>query len=372
VEAMLGSLGSYGHIAFQDEGEAGKLSVNIGQMFIRCCENTYRFFTSVRDDFKATGEWEQGLINRRRSELSTALFPATFANTKTARHYSVEMLRELHSFHAICTAPKGDKTSVEQKLDIFEKLNAKLKIRENPVSNSIGPANIAPQHIHGNRPTSTGDNEAPYSVAIVAAGQSRNDYLSACINGSGRKRVADETWAVNMMANVIEHDRAIIMDAAPYFSKAARDCPALDGYRDWLHLHPGPIYTQRKYEGFPGTVEFPLEAVVNKLGCAYFNTTVAYAVALAIYIGVRHIKLYGIDFTYDGNRGFAEAGRACVEYWLRDAMWRKVKVEIAPSSTLMDHCTGRALYGYSTPPKLDWKDGRCTVTHPQTIGAIPV
>jgi hypothetical protein len=216
--------------------------------------------------------------------------------------------------------------------------------------------------------TSTGDNESPYVVAIVGAGPSRNDYLQECVMQSGRFKVADETWAINTMAGIIEHDRAIIMDALPYFAKVARNSSALDGYRDWLHRHPGPIYTQKVYEGFPGSVEYPLEEVIKYLGCAYFNTTVAYAVALAIYMKVREIKLYGIDFTYDNNRGFAEAGRACVEYWLRDAAWRKIKVTIAPSSTLMDQCVGRKLYGYSTPPNID-SEG--TVTHPRALGGMP-
>lgn len=213
--------------------------------------------------------------------------------------------------------------------------------------------------------TSTNDKEAPYSVAIVGAGPSRSDYIADCVKQSGRQRVADETWAINAMAGCIQHDRAIIMDALPYFAKNRSECH--DGYRDWLHKHPGPIYTQRRYEDFLGSVEYPLQAVIKTLGCAYFNTTVAYAVALAIHIGVRNIKLYGIDFTYENNRGFAEAGRACVEYWLRDAAWRNIKVDIAPSSTLMDQCNNRALYGYSTAPEI--RDG--DVFHPKPIGAIP-
>lgn len=200
--------------------------------------------------------------------------------------------------------------------------------------------------------TSTNDNEAPYSVAIVAMGPSHRDYLSECISKSGRFRVADETWAINAIAGIIQHDRAIIMDALPYFAKAAKGAGAehLDGYRDWLHTHPGPIYTQRVYEGFPGSVEYPLQAIVKNLGYAYFNNTVAYAVALAIHLGVRQLRLYGIDFTSPDNRAFAESGRACVEYWLAAACGRGIKVNIAPNSSLCDQSVGRRLYGYSSPP----------------------
>jgi hypothetical protein len=44
--------------------------------------------------------------------------------------------------------------------------------------------------------TSTGDNHAPYTVAIVAMGPSHKDYLSQCISKSGRFQVADETWVI--------------------------------------------------------------------------------------------------------------------------------------------------------------------------------
>jgi hypothetical protein len=199
--------------------------------------------------------------------------------------------------------------------------------------------------------TSTGDNGAPYTVAIVAMGPSYLDYLKECTAKSGRFQVADETWAVNAMGGIIQHDRLFMMDALPYFAKVAKkDNPALIGYGDWLHKHQGPIYTQREYEGFPGSVPYPLEAVLNSINYPYLNNTTAYALAFAIHLKVRHIKLYGMDFTYANNRGFAEAGRACIEHWVRDAVWRGIKVTIAPSSTLMDQCNDRQLYGYSTPP----------------------
>ena len=213
--------------------------------------------------------------------------------------------------------------------------------------------------------TSTGDNEAPYTVAIVAMGPSHADYLKECSQNSGsRFAVADETWAVNAMGGIIQHDRLFVMDALPYFAKVSREeNPNLRGYKDWLPTHKGPIYTQRRYEGFPGSVEYPLEDVLNSCGYAYANTTTAYALMYAIHLKVKHIKLYGMDFTYDKNRGFAEAGRACLEHWVRDACWRGIKVTIAPSSTLLDQSLGRPLYGYSTAPTVRVQNGRFKVVY---------
>lgn len=214
--------------------------------------------------------------------------------------------------------------------------------------------------------TSTGDGGNPYTVAIVAMGPSRNDYIADCASKSSRHAVADETWAINAMGGVIQHDRLFCMDALPYFAKAARSANlALDGYRDWLAKHPGPIYTQRKYEGFQGSVEYPLEQVLNACGYAYFNNTVAYAVGLALLMQVKHLKLYGCDFTA-GQHADGQTGRACVEYWLAVCVQRGMRVEIAPTSTLCDQKSGRVLYGYSKPPIIarEQDTGRIKVTLP--------
>ncbi len=198
--------------------------------------------------------------------------------------------------------------------------------------------------------TSTGDNGNPYTVALVAMGPSHAEYVSECAAKSGRWQVADETWCINAMAGVLGHDRAIIMDDLPYFAKAAREMnPPLAGYRDWLSRHSGPIYAQREYPEFPGAVAYPLEEVLNSCGYAYFNNTVAYAVGLAITMQVKHLKMYGCDFTA-GQHADGQTGRACVEYWLAVACSRGMKVTIASTSTLCDQKTGRVLYGYSSPP----------------------
>ena len=193
--------------------------------------------------------------------------------------------------------------------------------------------------------TSTGAGIAPYTVAIVAMGPSHQDYTKDCSSLGGRVNLADETWAINTMSNVIQHDRAIIMDDLEYFAMAGREHKQLAGYT-WLKDHPGPIYTSRESDKFKGSVAFPLSEVIQKLGYSYFNNTCAYAVALAMFMGVRHMKIYGMDFT-DRDGHTVEAGRACVEFWLSRATMNGTKVTIAPTSTLCDQHIGRRLYGYA-------------------------
>lgn len=200
--------------------------------------------------------------------------------------------------------------------------------------------------------TATNDQGVPYVVSIICMGNSHRDYMDECLAQSSRFKVSDETWAVNVMAGVIQHDRAFIMDDLLYFRRQARSVPHLEGYQDWLHKATSPIYTSEPHDEFPASVRYPIEDVVKKLGYAYFNTTVAYAVAYAIYIGVKEIRLYGADFTDKENKAFSEAGRACVEYWLRDAAWRGIKVHLPKNTSLCDQYQNRPLYGYSVQPTL--------------------
>ena len=198
--------------------------------------------------------------------------------------------------------------------------------------------------------TSTGDRNLPRTIAIVAMGDSKSDYMDDCLQNSGRFQVADETWAINAMAGVIEHDRAFIMDDLCYFSRAAREHKHLVGYGDWLHKHKGPIYTSRVDPEFPGAVDYPLQEVLKSVGFPYFNGTCPYALAYAIHLKIPHVKLYGMDYTQKENRGFAEAGRACLEYWIAIACSRGIKITLSKSTTLCDHAMGRPLYGYAFPP----------------------
>jgi hypothetical protein len=92
---------------------------------------------------------------------------------------------------------------------------------------------------------------------------------------------------------------------------------------------------------------YPLEEVVKELNICYFNNTVPYAIAYAIWVGAKHLSLYGLDFTYK-NVSIAEAGRACTEFWCAIATTRGIKIEVAHNSGLLDTNVpdNEKLYGY--------------------------
>lgn len=167
----------------------------------------------------------------------------------------------------------------------------------------------------------------PKSVAIVGMGNSCKTYVLHCAQKGSYKKSFDETWAINAMAGVIQHDRALVMDDIESILKpliSANPTCMTAGMMDWLPVHPGPVYTTTVWPGYPGLVEYPLEEVIRCTGAQYLNTTVAYAVALAMSIGfdrkegvgsVKRIALYGCDFTYP-NVHVSESGRGCVEFLL--------------------------------------------------------
>ncbi|HCZ47424.1 MAG TPA: hypothetical protein DCZ11_00275 [Gammaproteobacteria bacterium] len=186
----------------------------------------------------------------------------------------------------------------------------------------------------------------PEHVAILGLGPSVTQWLELTKRHGGR--YADEVWSINALGDVFRCDRVFHMDDVRIqeIRAGARPDSNIARMLGWLKRHPGPIYTSRRHSDYPGLVDFPLRDVVNAFGQAYFNSTAAYAVAFAVYIGVKKISCYGFDFTYP-NAHHAEKGRACVEFWLGVAVSRGIEVRVPHVSSLMDACE-RRLYGYDT------------------------
>ena len=172
------------------------------------------------------------------------------------------------------------------------------------------------------------------SVAIVGLGNSFSEYILAKI----RSEKFDEVWAINAMSSVIYHDKCFMMDPPSRFL----DTP--NAGKQTINV---PIFSCTLDERCPDVVEFPLQEVLQKTGYSYLNNTVAYSLAYAIYQEVSNLHLYGIDFTHKAVN-FAEAGRACCEFWLAIAISKGIKIHIAHNSSLLDINVpnDQKLYGY--------------------------
>lgn len=191
-------------------------------------------------------------------------------------------------------------------------------------------------------------------VAIVALGSTAEVYMDVVKRFGRRGAYCDEVWGVNAIGDVIACDRVFHMDDVRIqeIRAEARPDSNIAEMLKWLKTTNVPVMTSRAHPDYPALVEFPFEDVANALGEVYFNNTVAYAVAYAIFSGVERISLFGCDYTYT-SRDKSEAGRACVEYWLGFAAARGVTICVSPLTPLLD--SNKALtdddvyaYGYDT------------------------
>ena len=191
----------------------------------------------------------------------------------------------------------------------------------------------------------------PEHVAILGLGPSLEQYVDITKRLGGKHAYCNEVWGINAVAGTLLCDRVFHMDDVRIQEIRAAAQPESNIARmlQWMRVHPGPIITSREHPDYPGLVAFPLEEVVNSLGQAYFNSTAAYAVAYAIHLGVKHISIFGCDYTYPDSHD-AEKGRGCLEFWLGIASARGIKLSVPKTSTLLDgiYTQQEHFYGYDT------------------------
>jgi len=196
------------------------------------------------------------------------------------------------------------------------------------------------------------------NIAIVAMGQSQIDFHLSQVHSV----LFDEIWAINAMIGILPNiDKAFILDPMSRFLDTHDAGGMTDMMRRTLPLVDYPIYSCELDSRVPMVEEYPLEEVVKDLGCSYFNNTIAYAIAYALWAKVGSISIFGVDFTYKTNMHFAESGRACVEFWLSKCIDAEIDVAIAPSSSLLDTDVEiqDKLYGYHrlNDPKITYQNG---------------
>jgi len=196
------------------------------------------------------------------------------------------------------------------------------------------------------------------NIAIVAMGQSQIDFHLSQVHSV----LFDEVWAINAMIGVLPNiDKAFILDPMSRFLDTHDAGGMTDMMRRTLPLVDYPIYSCELDSRVPAVEEYPLESIVKDLGCSYFNNTIAYAIAYALWAKVGSISIFGVDFTYKTNMHFAESGRACVEFWIAKCIDSGMEVSIAPKSSLLDTDIDikDKLYGYHRldDPKITYQNG---------------
>ena len=208
-----------------------------------------------------------------------------------------------------------------------------------------------------------GDNVAPSAVAlmserkavnIIAMGSSRNDFFQAQLMETRPDILKDaETWCINYMGAQIRCDRIIHVDPVhPYLGHPVVRDMCEHALKDNI-----PFYTSWPHPKYPNQKVYPFDRVSASLGgISYFNTSVAYAIALAMADGFNEIGLFGCDFSYPDVH-LAESGRACCEFLMGIGTQRGIRFAVGSTSTLMDmHCK-QAPYGWFADPNLPPNNG---------------
>ena len=181
------------------------------------------------------------------------------------------------------------------------------------------------------------------NIAIVGLGGSYADYIAA----RAASQEFDEVWGINCIGDIIHVDKTFMMDPVSRFLDTDNAGTQTGVARQFLKTNKKPIITCQLDKRVKHLELFPLKEVTLDLGYCYFNNTVAYAMAYAIWKKVNKISLYGIDYTYK-NVSMAESGRACVEFWCAIAVTKGIKLEVAHRSSLLDTNVpeNEKLYGY--------------------------
>jgi len=184
------------------------------------------------------------------------------------------------------------------------------------------------------------------NIAIVGLGSTYAEYVAARVNSTQ----FDEVWGINSIGGIIHVDRTFMMDPASRFLDDVKAGTQTGIAQEFLLKTPnkGPIYSCCLDDRVPELIEYPLAEVIKELGFAYYNNTVAYCLAFAIAAKVGKINLFGIDFSYKQNINFAEAGRACCEFWCAVALTKGIQIETASRSGFLDTNVpaNEKLYGY--------------------------
>ena len=169
-------------------------------------------------------------------------------------------------------------------------------------------------------------------IALVGLGISQVDFAIGLQNG----RQWDEVWCINSAASTYPADRIFMLDPASRFFDSNDAGKQTNAMKKLMATSDIPIYTSELDSRIKNAIRYPVEEVCNATKCAYMNTTVAFAIAFALYNKVGRIDLFGIDFSYKENMHFAEAGRACVEFWISKCMSEDILVGISGRSTVLD------------------------------------
>ncbi len=120
-------------------------------------------------------------------------------------------------------------------------------------------------------------------------------------------------------------------------------------YRQDLEESEVPVYMQQAYPDIPMALAYPFEAVGDDVLPGIpehdrYGSSIAYMLALAIYIGAREIALYGVDLKDDAF----DHQRPNLALLIGVAMGRGIKVHVPETAQIYNIQLGANKYDYPT------------------------
>lgn len=161
-----------------------------------------------------------------------------------------------------------------------------------------------------------------------------------------------EIWGLNELYALIQHlphgrwDRWFEIHSREVY---VADTKRLGDHEANLAKLNVPVYMQRTIPEVPNSVVYPMDKICEAFPNPspgwkpYFNNTISYMIALAIYEGFEEIHVYGVDMASDSEYG---SQRPSCEYFIGLATGRGIKTYIPPVSDLLKTIF---FYGYEQP-----------------------
>lgn len=175
-------------------------------------------------------------------------------------------------------------------------------------------------------------------------------------------------WGLNDLHQVFEQQVPGIFktDRVTWFQIHRRDFEdKYPGARDpnhlkWMSEQTCPIYMWEHDDRIPASRAYPIREVLTMAHptagfrlCpeSYFNNSISWMIALAIYQGYQKIGLFGVDMAMDGVHGESEYAfqRPSVEFWIGVARGLGIEV-VMPEVSEVLKCG--YLYGYDSATHL--------------------
>lgn len=146
-----------------------------------------------------------------------------------------------------------------------------------------------------------------------------------------------EFWGVNEMHLVPTIKKIDVLFELHDYKWIAED-KKIKGHIAWLRENRNvPVFMQKHYDDIPLSIPFPRDAVLARFR-NYFTNTISWEIALAILLGFKEIRLYGVNMANDIE--YASQRPSC-EYFMGVAEGLGIKLYIPPESDLL-----KSMYQY--------------------------